>query len=1101
MSPIYKKLTCLLLVLCCTWNCAFGAGVVDYQDENLNQRMVETPQEEIVPPDLQVGARALQSNLAVEDTTVYASPLDVSANSTRNEVYVADYTGKKVRVIDVATNSQIGEIPLGESPTALLTSADGATLYVAAGGATGKVYIISTQSSSIRTTISVGHTPSALALSEDESTLYVANRFSGNLQVIDLVSGAIVKDFYVTREPMSMVRVGTKLFLASHIVTGSAQEDVVSSDVVMLDLTAEDISKPSAQKIIPLLNGSTNVKDMAASPDGQYLYISHALGRYNVATTQADRGWIYNNALTEIRISSGAVTATMMLDDLDWGAGNPWGVAVTDEQIAVAISGTHELMILDRVGMRAKIDSVTNGSYWNGKNQALKYQGYLQNADDIANDLTFLATLKTRVKLYASGPRGVAVLNGNAYVADYFGGAVSVVSLKNPKATDIQFTTAAESDARTGERLWNDATIGFQQWQSCASCHPDARVDGLNWDNLNDGIGTPKQARTMLNTFDRGRVMSTGIRANAKVAVRAGLKYIMFNANYPEENLEKIDAYVQSLVPEQSPYLENGYLSESALRGKVLFEGEAGCAQCHKGAIKGQDKLVYNYTQTGNESRGLLVPPLLEVWRTAPYLYDGRASSISEVLTTYNPGYESGNGKHGKVNGLSQDQLEDLENYVLSLPGEEDYGMAKVDDLMLVNTGESKLGQKDEPTAVFDPEVRQYTVTLMPDQTEITLRPYLVYGPEDTVAPEDAVTIGGYPVELVLQNDGEATKTYIGQDVTLPISNTQTITMEISRGGQQGKYLLEVIKLTAQQQPQLVMEVIESGKLNEYQLQISAANTQFDTAEFELLLGDAMDGFTNAAYEVLPSGSDSLALGNFITFPTNKPVDVVAAEYDATRKVIHVKLSGAGQAVDATNKTMLATLYFRTNTGCDMAAIGRNISVTKNADRNTLGDIRFLGIKDTTPNQENSLVQILLPNVVNVVGFINSWMPGYVMNGKVSIDIVDTNGVSLLKEKKTSFGQGEFSITIPESTREYTVVISLPGYLEARVDMADKYQVGAVALRAGDMDGDGDIDATDHQALILRLHSTVEKGTLGDINGDGKINASDFSCLLIGIKG
>ena len=44
-----------------------------------------------------------------------------------------------------------------------------------------------------------------------------------------------------------------------------------------------------------------------------------------------------------------------------------------------------------------------------------------------------------------------------------------------------------------GNMYFHDATLGFQGWQSCASCHPnDARADGLNWDLLNDGLGNPK---------------------------------------------------------------------------------------------------------------------------------------------------------------------------------------------------------------------------------------------------------------------------------------------------------------------------------------------------------------------------------------------------------------------------------------------------------------------------------------------------------------------------------------------------------------------------------------------------------------------------------
>ena len=48
------------------------------------------------------------------------------------------------------------------------------------------------------------------------------------------------------------------------------------------------------------------------------------------------------------------------------------------------------------------------------------------------------------------------------------------------------------TEERRGEMLFNDATLCFQRWQSCSSCHPDARADGLNWDLINDGIGNPK---------------------------------------------------------------------------------------------------------------------------------------------------------------------------------------------------------------------------------------------------------------------------------------------------------------------------------------------------------------------------------------------------------------------------------------------------------------------------------------------------------------------------------------------------------------------------------------------------------------------------------
>jgi cytochrome c peroxidase len=55
-------------------------------------------------------------------------------------------------------------------------------------------------------------------------------------------------------------------------------------------------------------------------------------------------------------------------------------------------------------------------------------------------------------------------------------------------------------------------------------------------------------------------------------------------------------------------------------------------------------------------------PTLIEIWRTAPYLHDGRAVTIKEVLTKYND-----NDKHGQTSNLTDEQIDDLALFILSL--------------------------------------------------------------------------------------------------------------------------------------------------------------------------------------------------------------------------------------------------------------------------------------------------------------------------------------------------------------------------------------------------------------------------------------------------
>jgi cytochrome c peroxidase len=238
---------------------------------------------------------------------------------------------------------------------------------------------------------------------------------------------------------------------------------------------------------------------------------------------------------------------------------------------------------------------------------------------------------------------------------------------------------------RKGEFYFHSATICFQGWQSCSSCHPgDARADGLNWDLLNDGVGNPKNTKSLLLAHQTPPVMWLGVRETAETAVRAGIKHILFTKQ-PEEVAQAIDEYLKSLKPIPSPYLvpvgndvrnltsssatadtnsaAEWRLSPSAQRGKRLFI-HAGCAACHP------PPLFTNLQQYDVGTRAPFdkptdkfdTPTLIELWRTAPYLHDGSAATLREVLTTRNP-----KDQHGRTSNLSPKELDDLCTYLLSL--------------------------------------------------------------------------------------------------------------------------------------------------------------------------------------------------------------------------------------------------------------------------------------------------------------------------------------------------------------------------------------------------------------------------------------------------
>jgi cytochrome c peroxidase len=162
-------------------------------------------------------------------------------------------------------------------------------------------------------------------------------------------------------------------------------------------------------------------------------------------------------------------------------------------------------------------------------------------------------------------------------------------------------------------------------------------------------------------TFQTPPVMVSGIRGEAKIAVRAGIRFIQF-AVRPEEDVVKIDKYLEQLKAVPSPYLVKGELSEAAKRGQMVFE-KAECNLCHPAPLYTNLKSYNVGTGIGREeTMEFDTPTLVEVWRTAPYLYDGRTTDMKEVLTKHNK-----DDKHGKTSKLSEQEINDLVEYVLSL--------------------------------------------------------------------------------------------------------------------------------------------------------------------------------------------------------------------------------------------------------------------------------------------------------------------------------------------------------------------------------------------------------------------------------------------------
>lgn len=580
----------------------------------------------------------------------------VALTAQGDTLYVVEAQGQQVAVVDTRSNKVVREIKLPQRIEAAALCPGGKCLYVTGGGPNGKVYKVNVEDGKMMAEVTVGHTPMGIVVSPDGQTLYVCNRYDNSVCVIDVQTRKVKAEIAVVREPSAaaLARDGKDLYVLNLLPKSRADGDYNACSVTVIDTQRQKVLTN-----IALPNGSNQLLGICVSPDGKYVYATHVLARYQLPTTQLERGWINTNALSVIDTAQRKLVNTVLLDDVDLGAANPWGVACTADgkSVCVAHAGTDQICVIERAQLHERLDKAAKGE---------KVTDVVQDANDVPNDLSFLVGAKTRINLAGKGARSLAIIGSKVYVGEYFSDTLTVVDLASVRPSRVTSVSlgsdGAESIVRKGEMLFNDANLCFQKWQSCASCHTsDGRVDALNWDLLNDGLGNPKNTKSLLVSHVTPPSMSLGVRSTAEEAVRAGIRHIQF-AVRPESDAQAIDAYLKSLKPIPSPYLEKGKPSKAARRGKKAFE-KAQCGRCHSGPhltnMKAYDVGTGLHREKGKEFD---TPALVELWRTGPYLHDGRANTLAEVLLTFNK-----DDKHGQTSDLRKREIADLAAYLQSL--------------------------------------------------------------------------------------------------------------------------------------------------------------------------------------------------------------------------------------------------------------------------------------------------------------------------------------------------------------------------------------------------------------------------------------------------
>ncbi len=333
-------------------------------------------------------------------------------------------------------------------------------------------------------------------------------------------------------------------------------------------------------------------------------------------------------------------------------------------------------------------------------------------------------------KIVTSVAAGLAMLAGQA-VADNNPGPLPQLKVDEAKAA-------------LGKRLFFDQRLSGDAAISCASCHqPDNGFSSKQ--ALSPGYpgnGHFRNAPTLINVAHKKRWMHDGrLGTNLNDVTREMITedYLMnMDMRLMQERIKQDPVYVQMFkdagygepsnggvrkaIPEylntltsRNSLFDRNQLGPSATRGKALFQGDAGCVQCHNGPLFSDGQLhntgvpenwdifldpnnhqaflaynmfmgIENYMNLKRDLGGhviqkksdksdagtFMTPTLRELKYTAPYMHNGTLKTLDDVVAFYNQGGGEDSNKDARLKplALTTSQQKDLVNFLKALSGD-----------------------------------------------------------------------------------------------------------------------------------------------------------------------------------------------------------------------------------------------------------------------------------------------------------------------------------------------------------------------------------------------------------------------------------------------
>ena len=270
-----------------------------------------------------------------------------------------------------------------------------------------------------------------------------------------------------------------------------------------------------------------------------------------------------------------------------------------------------------------------------------------------------------------SNPRGMVVSHdgSRAYVMNYLSRDVSVLDLTDRAArrevTRVRVVDETlEDELLLGKVLFHNASsprVSQLGWIACATCHLGSGSDGTTWQTP-DG---PRQTMPLWRLDGTAPFHASATRDEVQDFERDIEELMAGSGLAPGAHRPELGAPNGGLSPELDAlarYVLTGIRTprapsvdtDAATRGRALFD-ELACAECHGGpswtrsslpgpvgaaAPDGEVSVISALRDVGTfdavsdvlGADGFDVPQLLGLHATAPYLHDGSAQTLAEVL-------------------------------------------------------------------------------------------------------------------------------------------------------------------------------------------------------------------------------------------------------------------------------------------------------------------------------------------------------------------------------------------------------------------------------------------------------------------------------------